>query len=123
MKFHTAVNKFCLQSLLGKKITIWKTALNQIRPYLSIEQLREVILLILKNNRKYFNNNKCNIVTENYSIQEILKLIKNFKKINIKLVSALSMNKKNLKIENDIKVKNKYTIKKSVKKIFDEIVV
>tara|TARA_A100000164_G_scaffold336671_1_gene329623 strand:+ start:105 stop:1025 length:921 start_codon:yes stop_codon:yes gene_type:complete len=123
MKFHTAVNKFCLQSLLGKKITIWKTALNQTRPYLSIEQLREVILLILKNNRKYFNNNKCNIVTQNYSIQEILKLIKNFKKINIKLVSALSMNKKNLKIENDIKVKNKYTIKKSVKKIFDEIVV
>jgi nucleoside-diphosphate-sugar epimerase len=104
MKFHTAVNKFCLQSLLGKKITIWKTALNQIRPYLSIEHLREVVLLILKNNKKYINNKKINLVTQNYSIQEILKLIKNFKRINIKLVSALSMNKHNLKVENDIKV-------------------
>ena len=121
MKFHTAVNKFCLQSLLGKKITIWKTALNQIRPYLSIEHLREVVLLILKNNKKYINNKKINLVTQNYSIQEILKLIKNFKRINIKLVSALSMNKHNLKVENDIKVKKKFSIKKSIKKIFDEI--
>ena len=50
IRFHTAVNKFCLQSSEGKPLTIWKTALHQKRPYLSLEDLSRAIIHILKNN-------------------------------------------------------------------------
>ena len=36
MRFHTAVNKFCMQAYLNHPLNVWKTALNQFRPYLSI---------------------------------------------------------------------------------------
>jgi len=37
MRFHTAVNKFCWQASLGQQLTVWKTALHQVRPYLDLE--------------------------------------------------------------------------------------
>jgi len=36
MRFHTAVNKFIFQVKLGRPITVWRTALHQRRPYLSL---------------------------------------------------------------------------------------
>ena len=36
MRFHTAINKFCLNASLNEKIQIYKTAYNQYRPYLSL---------------------------------------------------------------------------------------
>ena len=36
MRFHTAINKFCLNASLNKRILVYKTALNQYRPYLSL---------------------------------------------------------------------------------------
>ncbi len=32
MRFHTAVNKFCWQAVTGQPITVWRTALHQVRP-------------------------------------------------------------------------------------------
>ena len=39
MRFHTAVNKFCLNASLNDDITVYKTALNQYRPYLSLVEI------------------------------------------------------------------------------------
>ena len=39
MRFHTAANKFCMQAFLDRPFAIWKTALFQYRPYLSIRDL------------------------------------------------------------------------------------
>ena len=36
MRFHTAVNRFCLDASLNRNINVYKTALNQYRPYLSL---------------------------------------------------------------------------------------
>ena len=36
MRFHTAVNKFCWQAVMGQPLTVWKTALHQNRPYLDL---------------------------------------------------------------------------------------
>ncbi len=38
MRFHTAVNKFCFQSVIGSPVTVWRTALNQVRPYLDLDE-------------------------------------------------------------------------------------
>ena len=41
MRFHTAVNKFCWQASMGQPITIWKSAINQLRPYLDLNDASE----------------------------------------------------------------------------------
>ena len=49
MRFHTAVNKFCYQAALNKPLTIWKTALNQKRPYLDLKDgVNSIIFIINK---------------------------------------------------------------------------
>lgn len=37
MRFHTAVNRFCWQASVGTPITVYRTALHQLRPYLAVE--------------------------------------------------------------------------------------
>src|SRR5262249_21123127 len=36
MRFHTAVNKFCWQAVVGEPLSVWRTALHQRRPYLDL---------------------------------------------------------------------------------------
>ena len=36
MRFHAAISKFCFQASTDQSISVWKTALNQKRPYLNI---------------------------------------------------------------------------------------
>jgi nucleoside-diphosphate-sugar epimerase len=118
MKFHTAVNKFCLDSVLNKKVSIWKNVIDEYRPYLSLKDAKKVIIFILKKN--LFNNNIYNVFTSNLTVKNILNFIKkynkNFKiaKINSNFSNTLSYKldkskimklgfKFNSKIEIDIK--------------------
>ena len=47
MRFHTAVNKFCFQAATNQPITVWKTALNQKRPYLCLDDAVRLIEFIM----------------------------------------------------------------------------
>jgi nucleoside-diphosphate-sugar epimerase len=73
MRFHTAINKFCWQAVMGHPITVWRTALNQHRPYLdlgdAVESLRFIITKGLYDGRVY------NILTTNNTVAEIVALI------------------------------------------------
>lgn len=90
MRFHTAVNKFCYQAAFNKPLTVWKTALNQKRPYLDLNDAIKCIKLILLKN--LFNNNIFNVITDNITLKNLLLTIKKYKKIKIKLVSNRIMN-------------------------------
>ena len=90
MRFHTAVNKFCYQAALNKPLTIWKTALNQKRPYLDLNDAIKCIKFIISKN--LFNNNIFNVITNNITLKNLLSIIKKYKKIKIKLVSNKIMN-------------------------------
>ena len=46
MRFHTAVNKFCYQAAFKKPLTIWKTAYDQKRPYLDLQDACAVVEFI-----------------------------------------------------------------------------
>ena len=50
MRFHTAVNKFCWQAVMGQPITVWTTAYDQKRPYLDLLDASRAIDYIIKNN-------------------------------------------------------------------------
>ena len=79
MRFHTAVNKFCFKTILGEKIPVWTNALNQPRPYCSLRDAIKSIVQII--NKNAFDNQIYNVLTKNYTVGQILKMIKdnNFK--------------------------------------------
>lgn len=103
MRFHTAVNKFCFQAALGQRLTVWKTALNQKRPYLDLNDASRCLCFIIKNN--IFDNNIYNILTHNLTVNTIIKIIKKyckttkFKYVNSKIMNQLSYDVLNAKFK------------------------
>lgn len=73
MRFHTAVNKFCWQAVMGLPLTIWRTALHQKRPYLSLLDASEAVKFILRN--KIYDNEIYNVVTENLTPADLVRMI------------------------------------------------
>ena len=91
MRFHTAINKFCWQAVLGQPLTVWKTALNQKRPYLGINDAVNSIKFFI--NREIFQGDILNVVTSNYTVQEVIDSIrKHVKEVKINLVETQIMN-------------------------------
>ena len=118
MRFHTAVNKFCLNASLNSDISVYKTALHQYRPYLSLKDSFKLFKFTIE--KDLFNNDIYNALSENCTVNQIIKKIKKYKKnIKIKFVSSEIMNQLsyhvdkrklnneglilNNKIENDVK--------------------
>ena len=108
IRFHTAVNKFCFNAALNNKIEVYKTALHQYRPYLSIRDSFEVFKFCLDKN--FFKNDIFNILTGNFTVNQILNKIKKIKKrFNIKYVNSPIMNQLSYHVD-DKKIK-KYGLK------------
>ena len=91
MRFHTAVNKFCLNAALDNDIAVYKTALNQYRPYLSLKDAFKVFKFTIEHD--LFKNDIYNVLSENCTVKQIIEKIKKFKKkLKIKFVSSKIMN-------------------------------
>tara|TARA_B100000780_G_scaffold278527_1_gene252338 strand:- start:6494 stop:7417 length:924 start_codon:yes stop_codon:yes gene_type:complete len=91
IRFHTAVNKFCLNAALNQNITVYKTALNQYRPYLSLRDSFKVFKFCIEKN--FFKNDIFNALSGNFTVNQILEKIKKRKKaIKVKLVKSEIMN-------------------------------
>jgi len=91
IRFHTAVNKFCLNAAINENIQVYKTALNQFRPYLSLDDAFKVFKFTIENN--FFKNDIFNALSGNYTVKQIISRIKKYKKnIKIKFVKTEIMN-------------------------------
>jgi nucleoside-diphosphate-sugar epimerase len=91
MRFHTAINKFCWQACVGQPITIWRTALNQKRPYLYLLDAVAAINYIIKTDR--FDNQVYNVLTVNTTVGEIVNAIQtHVSNARIELVDSRIMN-------------------------------
>ena len=91
IRFHTAVNKFCFNAATNQDIHVYKTALNQYRPYLSLKDAFKVFKFSIENN--FFKNDIFNALSGNFTVNQIIKKIKRYKKnIKVKLVSSEIMN-------------------------------
>jgi UDP-glucose 4-epimerase len=115
IRFHTAVNKFCLNASLNSKIHVYKTALHQFRPYLSVIDSFQAFKFTIENN--FFENDIFNVLTGNYTVNQILTKIKKFKKkITIDYVNAPIMNQLSYHVD-DKKIKHHgFKIKGSIEK-------
>lgn len=99
MRFHTAVNKFCFQACAKKPLTVWRTAYNQNRPYLSLKDLSKSISHII--NKELINNNTYNIVSKNMSVKELINIIRKQIKLNIEYVDHEIMNQLSYNVLNE----------------------
>ena len=99
IRFHTAVNKFCLNAAINEDINVYRTALNQYRPYLSLRDAFEVFKFSIE--KDFFKNDIYNALSGNYTVNQILqKIRKNKKKLKIKLVSSEIMNQLSYHVSN-----------------------
>jgi len=104
MRFHTAINKFCFYTALGKPLPIWKSMMNKPRPYLSLRDAIKVIIFTLEND--FFHNETYNILSDNLTLK---KIVGYFKRCN-----------KKIKISYEVsKLINQYSYKVSNKKFSD----
>lgn len=100
MRFHTAVNKFVWQACLDQPITVWKTAMDQKRPYLDLNDAMRAIYFIIENN--VFTNEVYNIVTTNSTVREITDIIKtHVSDIRINYVDSPIMNQLSYIVSNE----------------------
>ena len=76
MRFHTAVNKFCWQAVLGQPITVWRTAYDQKRPYLDLTDASRAISFVIRNN--LFDGRVYNALTLNATVRQIVDTIREF---------------------------------------------
>lgn len=91
MRFHTAVNKFCWQAVTGQPITVWRTALNQVRPYLDLEDAVSALHFIIR--ESLFDRNIYNVLTTNSTVQDILDEIRaHIADITVEYVDTKIMN-------------------------------
>lgn len=91
MRFHTAINRFCWQAVMGTPLTVWTTAYDQRRPYLDLTDAVSAITFFLKSKR--FDGRIYNVVTENASVQMVVDLIKKFvPDLTVKFVDQAIMN-------------------------------
>ena len=114
IRFHTAVNKFCYQAALGLPITVWKTAMDQYRPYLDInDACRAADFFIHKCNPYGIYN----VNTFNLTVRDIIEEIKIHKKsLDIIYVKTKIMNQLSYFVSNKKILKTGFVFKGSLSK-------
>lgn len=87
MRFHTAVNKFCFDAIINRRVEVWDGALDLARPYLSITDAMSAFVLAATNEelRGIYNLTTCNL-----TVREILEKIEGIigKTFETKIISS-----------------------------------
>jgi len=100
MRFHTAVNKFCWQAVMGQPITVWRTALNQKRPYLDLSDAVAALKFIL--HRELFDRRIYNVLTANSTVKNIVDAISvHVPNVTIEYVDSKIMNQLSYTVKSD----------------------
>lgn len=76
MRFHTAVNKFCWQAVMGQPITVWSTAYDQKRPYLDLVDAARAIAFIIR--KDLFDGRIYNVLSHNATVRQVVDTIREF---------------------------------------------
>jgi nucleoside-diphosphate-sugar epimerase len=100
MRFHTAINKFVWQACMGLPLTVWKTALDQKRPYLDLKDAVRAIRFFLEPNR--LDNQVYNVLTDNKTVGDIVDRIRSLvPDTKVNLVDSRIMNQLSYTVANE----------------------
>ena len=123
MRFHTAVNKFCWEAAMGDTCQVWRTAINQKRPYLDIKDAVNAIYHFAS--KDIVESGTYNVATDNATVGEIIKYISEYKTdIKVKYVDSPIMNDLSYSVSTE-KIKSvgfQFTgsLKESIHEILDQ---
>jgi UDP-glucose 4-epimerase len=85
------VNKFAWQACLGRPITVWRTAMDQKRPYLDLGDAVRSLRFIIDG--KLFDNRIYNVLTVNATVRDIVDVIRTrVRDVQIEYVDTRIMN-------------------------------
>lgn len=99
MRFHTAINKFVWQACAGQPLTVWRTALDQSRPYLDVEDAIQALDFIVK--KGIFDNTVYNVLTANATVREIVDIIRScVTDVQVEYVDSRIMNQLSYQVAN-----------------------
>lgn len=99
MRFHTAVNKFCWQAVMGTPLTVWKTAYDQKRPYLDLDDCVRAIAFVIEKN--LFDGRVYNVVTKNATVRDVTEEIrKHIPDLSVNFVEHKIMNQLSYEVLN-----------------------
>lgn len=105
MRFHTAINKFVWQACMGLPLTVWKTALDQKRPYLDLKDAVRAIRFFLAEKGR-LDSGIYNVLTDNKTVGDIVERIRSLvPDTKVNLVESRIMNQLSYTVAND-KVRN-----------------
>jgi len=105
MRFHTAVNKFCWQAVMGLPLTVWSTAYDQKRPYLDLADASKAFSFIIR--KDLFNGGIYNVLTQNSTVRQIVETIREFvSKLEVVFVDNRIMNQLSYEVSCDRFVKH-----------------
>lgn len=108
MRFHTAINNFCWKHANGMSLQIWGNALNQLRPYLALQDAVAGIIKIIDNP----NNlpDLINLVTENLTLSEIIRVIEDIsgREVITEFVTNSVMNSVSFSVSNRLALSNNF---------------
>lgn len=91
MRFHTAINKFCWQASLGQPLSVWRTAMDQSRPYLDLDDAVRAIRFAIA--RDLFDGRVYNVMSQNATVREVVALIREVvPEVAVELVDSPIMN-------------------------------
>ncbi|HCV26012.1 MAG TPA: SDR family oxidoreductase [Vicinamibacterales bacterium] len=99
MRFHTAINKFVWQACTGKPLTIWRTAVDQMRPYLDLGDAVAALNFILR--EQLFDGQVYNVLTLNATIGQIVGTISSYlPDVAVEYVDSPIMNQLSYEVSN-----------------------
>jgi UDP-glucose 4-epimerase len=99
MRFHTAVNKFCWQAVMGTPLTVWKTAYDQKRPYLDLDDCVRAIAFAIE--KDLFDGRIYNVVTANATVRDVVEQIRaHVPSLEVKFVEHRIMNQLSYEVLN-----------------------
>jgi len=91
MRFHTAVNKFCWQAVMGQPLSVWRTAYEQKRPYLDLADAVRALAFIVESD--LFDGRVYNVLTLNATVRDIVEAVrKSVPDVQVSFVDSPIMN-------------------------------
>jgi nucleoside-diphosphate-sugar epimerase len=100
MRFHTAINKFVWQACMGQPLTVWRTALDQKRPYLDLRDAVRAIRFF--GARERLDNQIYNVLTDNETVGNIVERIRqHIPDVTVNLVESRIMNQLSYTVSNE----------------------
>ena len=121
IRFHTAVNRFCWQAVMEQPLTVWRTALNQKRPYLVLNDAVDAIIFVMK--KDLFDQQIYNVLTENRTVKSIIHDIQQYvPQVDIQYVDTEIMNQLSYEVLNQRFKKQGFEFKGQVEESIEETI-